>query len=201
MSWDRLSLVTGPSAKPISVEVAKEDANVEAPEKNDLVARLIDRATAVIDGPHGIGICMVSQQWKLTLNCFPPVIRIPLGPVISVDAITYIDGDGVSQTWDAANYRVMNAGGLVTIEPAYGLSWPSFRAVSGAVTVTFTAGYLNTAVSPQAGAVPSDLQGAVSMLVAYWINQREAGAEREHFEVPYSVERILAKYRVGTVAA
>lgn len=201
MSWDRLSLVTGPSAPPISRDDAKRDARVEGQDNDDLISDLIDRATALIDGPHGIGICMVSQQWRLTLDCFPPVIRIPLGPVISVDTVTYVDGDGVTQTWDAANYRVNNAGDLVTIEPAYGVSWPSTRAISGAVAVTFTSGYLNTAVSPPSGVIPADLRGAVSMLVAFWFNQREVAAERDRHEVPYGAERILAKYRVGTIAA
>lgn len=199
MNWRRLTRVTAPTADPVSVAEAKTHLRVTVSDDDTYIGDLIARAASVIDGPKGIGVCMVSQQWKLTVDRFPPCFNITLGPLISVDAIAYVDGDGAAQTVSASDYRVMNAGDLVTIEPAYGVSWPNIRNVSGAVTVTFTAGYLDNLSSPNVGAVPATLKGAVLMLVAHWYENREIDSEDS--EMPYGVSRLLDQYRVGVVAA
>jgi uncharacterized phiE125 gp8 family phage protein len=202
MNWDRLSLVTAPTVLPVTLGEAKAQCRVDHDEVDDLIAGYIASAVGLIDGPRGIGICMVSQQWKLTLDGFPRSIRISLGPLISVDSITYVDMDGATQTLDAADYRVVNAGDLVRIEPAYGASWPSVRNVSGSVVITFTAGYRNTATSQGAEFVPADLRQAILMMVEHF--HLNAGAVTTHGTpavVPLGVEHILWRHRVGTVTA
>lgn len=199
MNWRRFSRVTAPTADPVTVAEAKTHLRVTVSDDDTYIGDLIARAVGVIDGPNGIGVCMVSQQWKYTADLFPAVFVIPLGPLISVDAIGYVDGDGATQTVDAADYRVMNAGGLATITPAYGTSWPSIRNVSGAVTVTFTAGYLDNLSSPNVGEVPAPLKGAVLMLVAHWYENREVMGDED--EMPFGVAPLLDQYRVGLIAS
>lgn len=188
--WDRLTRTTAPASDPVTLTEAKAALRVDGVDEDTYIGSLIDRATEVIDGPNGIGICLVSQVWKLTLDAFPACIRIPLGPVISVDEVAYTDTDGGAQTLTVnTDYRVMNAGGRVIVEPAYGKSWPSTRPVAGAVTVTFTAGH---------STVPEKLKHIVLMLVALWHEQRIPVADLR--EMPWGVSDLIAQHRVGTVA-
>lgn len=198
MNWRRYKRVSEPSSLPVTLADAKDFLRVDGAASDADITALIRAAVSEIDGPHGIGICLVSQQWKLTLDGFPANrIALELGPLISVDAVEYVDADGVTQTWSASNYRVMNAGDLATIEPVYGGSWPSPRSVSGAVTVTFTAGFsVDESVSPTSDAanVPDDLKTAIKIMLRLLYDGQPSD------ERPPYVDAVLNRYRVGTVA-
>jgi uncharacterized phiE125 gp8 family phage protein len=103
---------------------------------------------------------LISATWDLMLDRFPcpddlsavdrwtypqGVIRVPLPPLQSVVRITYVDPDGVTQTWATDQYVVdAPAGpkaGRARITPAYGVIWPCTRCQIAAVTVRFVAGY------------------------------------------------------------
>lgn len=190
MDWS-LNRVSDPASKPVSVSEVKDQSRIETTAEDTLVERLIDAATASIDGPYGIGICMVSQQWEWAMDRFPLRFEIPLYPVISVDSIKYTDEDGVEQTLDASVYRVDTHSNPARITLAWNQTWPSARLVSNAVKVTFTAGY---------SSVPEDLKHAVIMLVAHWYENREAvlvGSVAT--PMPMAVDAILNRYRVPGV--
>jgi uncharacterized phiE125 gp8 family phage protein len=188
--YDRLTLVTGPATKPVTLAQARAQLRVDDTVEDALITGLIDVATAQIDGPDGIGYAMEAQTWRLTLDVFPPVIRLPLRPVVSVSSITYVGNDSVTTTFPAESYRVVISGGVAVIEPVHGVSWPSTKDVIGAVNVTFVAGE----------GAPAALKQAVLMIIADLEQNRQAQAETE-LKPNMAVESILSRYRMGWASA
>lgn len=191
MSWTRLRRVTAPATSPVTLAEAKDHVRSDIPEHDDRIQRAIDAATADIDGPNGIGIAMISQQWKVAYDGFPSAIRLPIGPVISVDEIAYTDPDGVSQT--VASFQSDLISSPARLMPDFNTSWPQTRNVLNAVEVTFTAGFGATEAD-----VPSDLRAAVLLLVGHYFENAEAVVVGSSVtNLPMGVSSILERYRVG----
>lgn len=103
-------------------------------------------------------------------------------PLISVDVITYLDTDGVTQTLYSTSsspqvsssvFQVVGvwSGGDPTPRPylteAYGQSWPDERQVPESVQVTVTAGYTDAQI-------PDDIRAAVYLFVGHRYENRES---------------------------
>lgn len=132
---------------------------------------------------RGIG----SQVWDLLLDAFPAgPINLPLPPLQSVASITYVDTNGVTQTWAAEDYTVDAVSGRIF--PAYGRWYPATRNVPNAVTVRFTCGY-------PAANVPESIRAAMLLLVGDLYENREGQSDRP-FHTNKTVERLLWPYRV-----
>ena len=191
--WSRLSLVTAPASTPVSLAEAKAHLRVDATDEDALITLCIAKAVAAIDGPFGIGRCMITQTWLLSLDCFPDYeIRIPLGPVASVTTLKYLDTIGVEQTLSSSNYWVANKREPTIIVPGYGLMWPNHRPMPGSVKIEFVAG---------ASAATDDLKAAVLLLIGHYFEHREAVTDdKSAVELPLGVQYILDRYRAGRVA-
>lgn len=188
--FDRLTLLVPPTVMPVTLEEARKHARVDGDDEDDLIELLIGMAASLIDGPDGIGYAMEAQTWKLTLDRFPSVIKLPMRPVVSVSSITYVGNDGSTITLAAESYRVIITGGLAQIEPVEGLAWPSTKNVTGAVNVTFVAGT----------GTPKPLKVAVLMMVSDAFDNREAQSKVE-IKQNKAVSDILDRYRVGWAVA
>ena len=68
------------------------------------------------------------------------MIEIPLPPCQSVDALTYVDDDGATQT-STTTWSMASAARPARLIHAYGARWPATRRQGDAVSVTFTCGY------------------------------------------------------------
>ena len=130
----------------------------------------------------------------MSLDGFPSVIRLPLPPLISVESIKYLDANGVEQNLDMSNYRVVDNGDWPSsIEPEYGVSWPSTRAIRSSVTVRFKCGHKDVADSE----VPEPIRTAMMMMVCERLKNREPNVVGMSVrELPDGVADILAPYRV-----
>lgn len=188
--FNRLTLVTAPAALPVTLSEAKAQLRVDHSDEDALISALIASAVAQIDGPDGIGYAMQAQTWRLTLDAFPAVIRLPMRPVVSVSAITYVGSDDVTATFPAESYRVVIAGGTALIEPVHGVSWPSTKDVLGAVNITFVAGV----------GAPDPLKLAILMMITDAYENR-AAQDAKDLKPNRAVESILSRYRVGWAAA
>lgn len=188
--FERLTLVTAPATPALTLAEVKAHCRVDFDDDDALLSALIDAATGAIDGPDGIGFAMVAQTWKLTLDCFPAKIRLPLRPAVSVSAIRYQNAADATQTLDASAYRVSIAGGIATITPAVGTAWPGVLSAPGSVEVEFVAGE----------GVPALLKSALLLMVGDWYENREAQTDRPLSPNP-AVEAILSRYRAGQVTA
>ena len=193
MSWDRLTLVTGPTQRAILLEEAKAHLRVEAPDEDALIMGYVAAAEARIDGPDGIGWALMSQTWKLTLDAFPTTeTKLALAPVTAVDSITYVDTAGDTQTWAVANYRVDLGGEPARVTKAFGVAWPITRLVTGAVVITFITGATNP------GDVPETLRHAMLLMIGDAYRSREnivIGTIAVKLPVSMATEELLANYR------
>lgn len=138
--------------------------------EDDLLELLIAAATLELDGPgeqNWLGRALCTQTLEYRIDRFPERrIVLPLPPLRSVTSIKYVDGDGVLQTMDPADYVAFNAAGSPPeivqgpgyVEPSFDSCWPATRAVPEAVRVRFEAGY----------GAPSD----VPSLIKIWLLMR-----------------------------
>lgn len=130
----------------------------------------------------------------LVLDDFPAAdtaIALPWTPVESVDALDYIDADGISQSLDATALRLDGRGIYPTLAPQWGSAWPATIAEPESVTLTATVG---------AVATPPDVRAALLLLVGHFYENREAVVIGTiSSAVPMSVEMLLAPYIIHSV--
>lgn len=192
-----------PADLPVTLEEAKDHLRVDFDDDDAVLTRLISVATARLDGREGmLGRCLMPQVWHLGLPAFLPEIPLPLPPLISIDAVGYVDQAGATQTLDPSAYQVVGVGDadMARLRPAYGTSWPSTRAVSDAVTIDFTAGYQPEALSPPlapSAAVPERLRQAILMLVGtLYDDSRTTTVETKVAPLPFGFDDLIRDYRL-----
>lgn len=202
-----LTLVTAPPAEPLRVAEARLHCRIDASEEDSLVTSLIEAARQHLDGPDGIlGRALIEQQWDLKIDEFPGAgvaIVLPLPPLRSVDQISYLDTDGVSQVLASSVYQTIGDGasGRARIVEAYNQNWPSTRDVAEAVTVRFTCGYAPSADSPPDYRVnvPWPIKQAMLLTIADWYENRGEiviGASVAALPLPVGVLGLLTPYRL-----
>lgn len=192
MNWLKLQRVDVP-ANPISLSLARQHLRETSTEQDELIDLYIRAAADMLEGPDGAGMALNSQQWDLWLDDFYDwEIRIPIGPLIQVDAITYTDTAGAEQTLPSSEYEVDTLKGLV--RPLEGGSWPATDDVYNAVKVRFTAGYAS-------GQLPSDLQAALLLILGHLYLRREQTISGTIIaEIPMGAQTIIERYRRGRFA-
>jgi uncharacterized phiE125 gp8 family phage protein len=190
-----LQLVTAPALAPVSREVVKSHLHVEHTDKDDLIDTYIAAETAYAEA--FTGLALVSQTWDYFQDTFPAddaayqYLRLPLGNVISVTGVFYLDGDGVEQEWDAANYDVDLASAPARIHLADAAAWPTVYDGVNALRVRFVAGQQDTGVSPATPDVLKDIQLAIMLRVqADFDGGDQAQALRDASEVYLKRRRI-----------
>lgn len=167
-----LILETAPVNDPVTLEEVKEHIHVDFDDEDARIADFIKAATQRLDGRDGsLGRCLVTQTWNLTLDRFASEVAIPLPPCQSIDAITYVDPDGVTQTLAPTEYQAFALGTVegAKVRPAYGKSWPTIRTVPEAVTITFTAGFGD---DPED--IPEPIRANIKMRVGHLFEHRES---------------------------
>lgn len=179
-----LRLLEGPDGNVVSLEEAKAHLRELSDDHDALIENLIKAATSHMDGAKGVlGRCLLEQRWSVSWPEFSDELFLPLAPVVSVDAVRYVDVDGAVQTVNEDVYTVLVTDGAV-IQSA---DWPATDRRPGAVTVEFTAGYGLSAD------VPQPIKQAMLLLIGHWFHTREAaGASTQ--SSPYAVEALLLPY-------
>lgn len=177
MDWTRLKRLDAPTTTVVSLAEARDHLRVAHNLDDAYIERLIDTATAVIEGPTGAGIALLPSRWMLTMDHLPGRIDIDLCPVMSVDRIT-LGGQEVPPL----SYRVDLDGTPARVDIAF----PSAPRALASVQVEFTAGYET---------VPADLRHAILMLISLFYENREAASATDLKVVPFAVGAILSRYR------
>lgn len=145
-----LSLLEVASEKPVSLAEAKAQCRVDGNDEDALINRLIGMATEQAE--TRTGRVLVTQKLRYTLDAFPvDSLEVPCPPLVSVEAVSYLDAAGQRVTLAGTEYDVVTDELIGRLLPAWGKSWPSGRTAPGSVRVDFTAGYGG------AGAVPESI--------------------------------------------
>lgn len=184
-----ITLVTAPADEPISVAEAKLHSRVDGSDNDSLITGLI--IAARIKAEDVTGRQLFTATWKLTLDIFPPTIRIDKVPVSAVSSVKYVDTAGVQQTLDASKYQVDLVSNPARLVPAFGESWPSTRAQLNTVEVEFIAGF------GLAAAVPQDIKQAMLLMIGHWYDHRESVVlGTTATEMPMGAMALLLPWRI-----
>ena len=213
-----LKCITPPLGEPLSLAEVKLHLRVDHDHEDSLIEGLITAAREYVE--LNIGGCLPEQVRGAYLDSWPIApLRLPWGPVIGIESVKYLDGDGAEHEADAGSYY-LTAGGEIALLP--GQAWPkSSLKGKGAIEIAYSAGYPpevttipgetpepsdedpdpkplpDTEVTDYGGNVPQGLRQAMLLLIGQWYELRE-GASGEKYvvrAVPYGVRQLLAPYR------
>lgn len=122
-------------------------------------------------------------------------ILLPYAPLASVTSVTYLDGNGDSQTLSSSTaYEVDTGSTPGRVRLRYGQAWPQTLCHPLSVTITYVAGYgLSDADVPEA------IKAGLRLLAAHLYENREATSPLDVKTVPYGVEALLSSWRDFTV--
>ncbi len=175
----------------VDLAAAKLHCRVDHADEDTLITALVAAATEHLDGHAGIlGLALVTQKWRQDFGCFRDCLRLPLGPVQSIDSVKYYDAADVLQTVDPAVYALYAdpLGPVVMLRS--GKSWPGPIAWRpDAVQVTAVCGF------GAAGDVPAPLRAAILLLVGHLYANREATIAAALAKLPIGVDALIAPYR------
>jgi uncharacterized phiE125 gp8 family phage protein len=166
----RLKILTAPTVEPITLADAKAWLKQDSSADDALINLLIKSARRWTE--TFTRRALLTQTWYAVLDRFPrvilpydyPSIRLPGGQGISVDVITYIDGDGNTQTPHdqvssptvTSNYQIdLIPDDGILILPAWAESWPDIRQTIAPITITYQVGYGAASTD-----IPEDLMAA-----------------------------------------
>ncbi len=192
-----LKVVTPPALEPVSLAEAKLQCRLDDDLTMDdqLISTLISAARGYCE--NETNRAFVNTTFDLKMDGFWDCeIRLPRAPASSVTSVTYLDTDGVSQTWSASEYSVDINAEPGRITRAYGFSWPSTRCIENAVTVRYVAGY-----GAAASSVPEDIKAAMKLIIGHLYANRESVVVGTITAVlPLAVESLLNRFRLPEVS-
>jgi uncharacterized phiE125 gp8 family phage protein len=125
----------------LTLAEAKQHLRVDASEDDARIARLCVGETEYLDGYSGIlGRCLVNQTWRLPVQEWSSVIRLPFTNVSGV-SVKYRDVANDEQTVSASNYDVVedHLSPAVVFKGAF--AWPELADSESPISIDFTAGY------------------------------------------------------------
>ena len=169
-----LSRTTDPTIEPLLLPETKLHLRVSFTKDDSLISRLIVGARQAIE--KRTRLQLTTATWRQFFDAFPQFdherIEIGKAPLLSVDAVNYIDTSGVLQTWPAAEYTVEAFSGpdaeRGVVFPKPDMEYPQTRRIPNAVTIDFDAGYGATAAD-----VPDEIKEALLAWIGHHYNNRE----------------------------
>jgi uncharacterized phiE125 gp8 family phage protein len=193
--WNRLTCLQAGAAV-LTLAQAKAQCRYEDTDQDDTFTALIAEAQAFVEGPRGAGVALLTQDWRLLADQWPcGPLFVPLTPIQSLTAVTYLDQTGTRQTLDPSLYVADLTSRPARIASFPGKNLPPVLRVPGAIHVDFVAGFGNEAAS-----VDKRLIRAMLLLVNHWFENRSAvvGVENRDSstELPLGVTALLAPYQL-----
>lgn len=175
-----LRRISGPESEPLTLAQAKAQSNIDP----DITAwdlfltEAIEEARDATEKYLQATLCatryvLEGSSWPCdpyAAGAFGAVV-LPMGPVLQVDSVSYLDRDGARQVLGPAAYTLTPAGFVV---PAFNTQWPFARLTPGSIAIEYTAGWQGDGSPEDASGVPRAIRRGLKMLVAHWFENREA---------------------------
>lgn len=192
--------------EPVLLEEIKEHLNVTSNDDDNKIDGLITAARLYME--ETLGITFMEQGFTLVYDhaelkpligryWSPPVDRalyLPRPPLLTVDEVSYVDQDGVSQTWDDALYGVDASNIPGRLYPAYNECWPDMRCQRQALTIEYTAGHEN----PED--IPKTWIQALKLLITHWYENPSMTSEVDIKYTPMAFQSLahaISPPRIG----
>ncbi len=184
----------------ITLEQAKQQCEIDSDitAHDALLREMIEEATDFIE--QRLHSTLLRTGYVLRLDdwpCVQPgVIGLPMGPVIAVQEVRYLDSNGDAQVQPAEDYRLIHEPTAGWLSPVYSKWWPTARAGAAGIEIAYEAGYEGEGSPEDASGVPSSIKRAAKYLVAHWFENREAilaGTSSKEIELGF--DSALQPYR------
>ena len=178
-----LRRTSAPTVEPVTLSEAKAHCRVDTDADNALIQGYITTAREWVE--DYIDRALVTQRLVMKLDAFPAEIELPRPPMIASGTatsvtITYVTGEaGGTATLSASEYRVDRDSTPGAIRTLYAGSWPSHLIDQNSVTVSWWAGYGDSA------SVPQRVKSAILMCVHELYEKRGDGT------MPVAAMRLL----------
>jgi uncharacterized phiE125 gp8 family phage protein len=184
--WLPRVVTVAPASEPVTLAEAKAHCRVDNTASDTLITALILAARQHVEQVTGLAI--VAQTVEVRASCWADLAGLPVGPVVSVTSLKYLDSFGVEQTLSSSAYTFIGANTLApSIECAYSYTWPTVLWQADAIRVVVSAGY---------STVPAPLKAAILLLIGQWFERRESTIEGTLAELPHTVRDLLTNYRI-----
>lgn len=166
--------------EPVTLQEAKSHLRIDFSSDDDYIQALISVARDYAEGLQRRSI--VSQTIELALNCFSPCIRLPRGPVQSIESVKYTQADGSVITIPSASYMLTSSDDVIPLP--YGSSWPCGMLIpADGVKIRYQAGY---------EVVPPATKQALLLLIGHWYeNREEVVIGKTALEMPMAAKSLL----------
>ena len=181
-------LLTPPAAEPLSLAEAKAFLRVETADEDLLIAALISAARLHVE--TRTGLVLVTQGWRMVLDCWPANGRIAVrpAPLQSLTAARVFDFDGEARAVDLQAFVVDASRSTLSFVP-WALPMPT--RIAAGIELDIMMGF-----GDAAGDVPEPLRHAVRLLVAHWHENRAAVAGAQIAPAPANAAALIAPYRM-----
>lgn len=182
--------MTGPVEEPISIEEARLHLNVDQEAHDSLIAAQIIAARQWAE--KKTKRAFVTQTWRMRLERFPinECIYFNPTPLQSVTSVSYVDINGVTQTWPNSRYIVSIDNQPGTLSLSYNELWPDTQQQADAVTITYVVGYGTAAM------VPEDIKSAIKLQIGDLYANREASIVGVSINENPAACALLEEYRL-----
>lgn len=205
-----VKVIVQPTVEPITLEEAAMHLRLDSigspPEifDQDLVTWQMAAAREYCERYMGRSIAMQVLEYRTSQ--FPcQYIELPMGPVLRVIQVSYIDADGLEVILDDGTGSPTNPQFELDTwtEPAklyapYNMAWPSgARHHPGSVRVQYWAGYSLPTDSPTEGEqLPYSIKAAMLLVLGHLYENRETTAEKPPADIPLGAKALLEPYRL-----
>lgn len=202
-----LKLIEAPTADPFDIgEFRAQVLSDSGPFQESRAIGMLKGQAEEIEGSECY-IQLITAQYELRMEQFPFCrhIEIPRPPLQSVDSITYIDTDGVEQTFgtfegspeEAVEYGVelSDAPEFGRIYLRSGYSWPSALCQPSAVRIRFTCGFGDSCED-----IPENIKNWIYVKAASLYNNREGEQIGNVVNEFKYVDRLLDRWRARKLA-
>lgn len=189
MSWLPHDVIAAPVVEPLTLAQAKDQVGIDA--DNDAFDDLLNGciAAARSHAEQVTGTKFITQTVLLRARCFSTLCRFPIGPLIAVQSINYLDPEGIEQLLAPSVYETVAAGRRSMVRLKVGQSWPGVRSVPDAVRVTATFGFGGSASD-----VPADIIHALRLMIADWFRNREDSTTAKLTSIPTGATVLLRNH-------
>ena len=178
-----LTLTTPPVGEPLTLPDAKAALRVEHDADDALIGRMIATARSFVE--RRLDLAIHEQTWTLSLTERPdgPVCLRP-GKVRGITAASVTYGSATRAMSDGEVRLRRSAPATASFD----LSGAEGGEPLSAITVAFTAGWLE-------GAVPPELTHAIRLLTAHYYEERELFAQGRYVPVPHALQAHIEAFR------
>ena len=191
-----IKVIANPSSEPISLSDMKSYLRIatSVPEDDSLITSYIQASREYYESIQNKSY--MPKTLELALDKWPckDYIELKRPPVQSVTSVKYYDINDIEYTLSSDDYYFDDYSFVPRIQLKYNKYFPpTTLRPNNAVIIRYVAGYLNS------NSVPMTVVQAIKLLVAYWYENREAGALTVPKEIEFSVKSLLGLDKVVNI--